>query len=194
MKPVVLAFSGPIASGKTTIAHAIAETLNWRFASFGDFVRKEAHRRQLESSRKVLQDLGNEIISQGWESFCQAVLVDSGWICGQGLIIDGIRHIEGLETVRKLVSPVPTFLAFVQIDDQTRRARLHEKNILKGRELKRIDTHDTERQVKGILEGVADVIVDGALPVEITVRDLIIWLAIQSREETEKKEKASTQY
>jgi len=38
MEPLVLGFSGPTASGKSSLSKAIAATLGWRRISFGDYV------------------------------------------------------------------------------------------------------------------------------------------------------------
>jgi dephospho-CoA kinase len=177
----VLAFSGPIGSGKTTIARQTAQTLDWKLASFGDFVRKEARRRRLDDqSRDVLQDLGDELIRRGWEGFCRAVLADSGWVQGQGLIVDGIRHVEGMEAVRALVRPVPLLLVYVQIDERTRSARLYGRDALGSQELQRIDSHNTEQQVKEVLKDIADIVVDGRLPTESIVKGLIHQLDTES--------------
>lgn len=152
--------------------------LGWKFASFSDVVRREAHRRRLDpESRETLQSLGSELIDQGWKKLCQAVLEDADWRGGEGLVIDGIRHVEALETLRVLVSPLPLFLVYVRIDERMRKARLLERNGYGEQRLRRIDQHETESQVKAVLAGVADLVVDGALPVEIATRKILKWLA-----------------
>ncbi len=177
MKPLVIAFAGPIASGKTTIALNIAAKLEWTYTSFGAYLRKEARKRGLDSSsRHVLQEIGNSIIAQGWERFCLDVLADGKWTPGTGLIIDGIRHGKGLETIKTLVKPLDTCLIYIHIDNVLRQTRLSAKNIIDIKELTCIENHPTERQVKDTLRVLADFEINGSLQVENIVNEIFLWL------------------
>jgi dephospho-CoA kinase len=180
MTPFVLTFSGSIASGKTTIARLIAEKNGFAFASFGDFVRKEARRQGMDpTSRDVLQRHGNELIEKGWQPFCQAVLADIAWTGDHGLVVDGIRHVEALETLRDLVGPLRLFLVYISIDNQTRRVRLRDRGVGEEQTIEKSDLHDTEQQVRGILEQRADLRVDGTLPPVLLAQQILNWASIE---------------
>ena len=47
MKPVVLAFAGGIASGKSTLSSGVSRALGWPRVSFGDYVRRVARERMV---------------------------------------------------------------------------------------------------------------------------------------------------
>ena len=175
----VLAFSGLIGSGKTTIASVVATVLGWRLASFGDYVRSEAQRRGYDpATREVLQDLGHNLASQGLEGFCRAVLEDAGWRTAEGLVIDGVRHLQALDVLRTLVSPLTLHLVYVQIGTMTRVARLRRGGYDEQR-LSRVDQHETELQVRKALATAADFVVDGALPAHIAAESILAWLSTE---------------
>jgi len=122
MTAIVVGFAGAIGSGKTAISTAIAEARNLPRVSFGDFVRAEARRRGLDdTSREVLQGLGEVLIVEGWEAFCAKVLDQAAWQPGQSLVVEGIRHAAAVHTLRAIVAPVPFVLIFLNADEETRR-------------------------------------------------------------------------
>lgn len=176
MKPCVLAFSGPIASGKTTIAKSLSKALEWKYASFGDFVRAEAVLRgkNLES-REVLQEIGNDLISQGWGIFCKAVLDGADWKSGEGLVIDGIRHVDGMQVLKGIVVPLDVYLIYITIDKDVRSQRLVDKNI-QPHDLIHIEQHSTEVQVPNALLSLADIILNGGDIADNIVATLKEWL------------------
>ena len=119
MMAAVIGFAGRKKSGKTTISQTVADTLNWPYASFGDFVRHEASRRNLDAtSLVVLQDLGEKLIGDGWPEFCRGVLALSEWKPGKSLIIDGIRHAEAVQQLTRIVAPLPFALVYVSTHDE----------------------------------------------------------------------------
>lgn len=172
-----MAFSGSIASGKTTISKQTASVLGWKYGSFGDFIRKEAARRGADpGARETLQEIGQELIEKGWEKFCWAVLKDAGWQKDESLALDGIRHQEALATIRTIVSPLPTYLIYVQVNEVSRTKRLLDKKI-NANELVRFEQHSTEQQVKNKLLDVSDLVINGAKPLDDSVKTVINWLS-----------------
>lgn len=158
---LVLCFSGGIASGKTTLASAVAERLGARSASFGRFVRATAEARGMAEEREKLQALGESLIEEhGWEGFCRAVLDAAGWRPGMPLVIDGIRHVTAFETVRGIVGPVEAKLVFVDVDQTVRKARAKDRTT-ETADLAVADAHSTEKDVHGPLFKMADLVVDG---------------------------------
>ena len=177
MKICVLTFAGPIAGGKTTLAQNLANALEWPYTSFGDYVRGEARRRKLNhESREILQELGSNLIEGGWDSFCSSVISVANWNTKTGLIIDGVRHVECLETIKKLVKPIITYLIYVDIEKGTREARLAGK-ALDSETITQIENHQTEIQVSTKLKTIADLVVDGAALFEENVDIIINWLS-----------------
>ena len=124
MQTIVLGFSGPIASGKTTISMKLAKHLGCPRVSFGDYVRKVASERGLDVlSRDVLQNVGESLIREGWKKFCSSVLEQVKWEPGGTLVVDGVRHKEALTNLKELTAPSKMFLIYVtasQVDKEKR--------------------------------------------------------------------------
>lgn len=176
MKPSVIAFSGSIASGKSTLSLALAGELHWKYASFGDYVRLQAKRCGLTPSRKVLQDIGQSLIEEGWEQFCRLVLIQAQWSAGEPLIVDGIRHLEAIATLRSLVAPLELWLIYISVDEITQKTRLQQRNRSAEESEQSVQNHSTEIQVKTRLQQIADLIVDGSQPVPHSIYDIVSWL------------------
>lgn len=171
---VAVGFSGRKKSGKTTISQAVAERLGLHYASFGDFVRNEAARRHLDAaSLVVLQDLGATLIQEGWPEFCQQVVAQSGWIAGTSLVVDGIRHAEAAEHLSRLVAPMQFVLVYVSTEGDIIQQRLGPEAAAR---ITTIEKHSTEAQVTTTLPALANLTVDGALPLETVVDEIVGFL------------------
>jgi dephospho-CoA kinase len=157
VKPVVIGFSGRIASGKSAISKALAADMGCRRVSFGDYVRKVAAERGLAPSREVLQSLGEELEAADVNRFCRAVIDLAEWQSGSSLVIDGIRHVQVLESLRRLVEPTPLILVFVEADDSLRISRLAERGEGEDGRLGSVESHSTEQDVIEGLPQLADI-------------------------------------
>lgn len=175
MNATILAFSGSINSGKTTISEKIASELNWKRTSFGDYVRVVAERKGIEQSRENLQQLGEKEIEDGWENFCKNVLSLIDWKKGENLIIDGIRHKEALDKLKKITSPSYVYLIYIDLDLKSRESRI--VNSDSKTDLKRYDSHSTEKQVVSILPELSNLIIDGNKKIEEIVSEILVWLS-----------------
>lgn len=176
MEPQVIAFAGAIASGKTTLAEAVASALGCQRVSFGSFVREEATRRGLDAnSRDVLQAIGEDLIARGWEPFCLGVLAQAGWRPHQMLVVDGIRHTQALETIRRLVWPLRTTLIYVDVAHANRDARLRVRGV-DEEDQARADSHSTEAEVPSQLPAVADHRLHADGSVAELVERVLAWL------------------
>jgi dephospho-CoA kinase len=165
VKAQILAFAGPICSGKSVLSKCVAARLGWGWVSFGDFLRDEARHRGIDpSSRTNLQDLGQSFIDKGWASFCQNVLDYAKWHCGMNLVIDGVRHVEAVHTLRKLIDPCRFTVIFVETPAAIRNARLAARE--PGVSFDAVDSHPVEQEAQTALLQLADYKVDGSLPVE----------------------------
>ena len=179
MDNIVIAFAGRIGSGKSTVSRALAESLGFSRASFGDYVRTIAEQRGLTPNREVLQGIGTELIEQGWELFCKAVLSLARWEKGDSVIIDGIRHIEAIQTLIRITAPSKFVLIFISIKEGERKARLPRKGIYEKEEQIKIDSHSTEIQVN-FLKSKADLILDGTRPISELVSQVIKFITSNS--------------
>lgn len=163
MMSPVLAISGAIASGKTTIARYVASAVGWPWTSFGAYVRAEAERRGFPDDRPTLQRLGDELVAHGIESFCRAVLVAAGWSPGSPAVLDGVRHVAVVQALRDLVAPQPLVLVYVTVPADVRATRLQVRGVGFSAQQQH-DAHANEADVLTSLPQMADVVLDGSLP------------------------------
>ena len=136
LEPLVLVFSGQIGSGKSRISTEVAKTLAWSYASFGDYIRSIAHSRGLDDRREVLQDLGAALVKKGAEDFCRSLLAHYKWRSGEPLVIDGLRHREVADALRRLVAPLEIKIVLLEVEEKVHRARLEAK---KPRDFRRFE-------------------------------------------------------
>lgn len=155
-RPVAVAFSGRLGTGKSSISTALAEDMGLKRVSFGDFVRSIARIRGMEPSRQVLQDIGAELESQDAVAFCRNVLKAGGWNPGEPVVIDGIRHARVLSVLRELVAPVPIFFVFLDAENQSREQRLSQRDSINSETLAVAESHSTEHDVISVLPDLAD--------------------------------------
>lgn len=120
----VLALAGAPASGKTTVARALATRTGARRVSFGDLVRAEASRRGGIPDRDALQRLGQELLDDlGPEAFCRTALRSPGaTLDDRPVIWDGVRHLRVLAALRSLYD-APVRLVYLEPPDGPRRER-----------------------------------------------------------------------
>jgi dephospho-CoA kinase len=168
MNPAVVGLAGRIGSGKSSVSEALVQSLGWRCASFGEYVRSVARIRGLGENREALQELGASLVARDVEDFCNRVLESSGWSTGSPLIIQGVRHYEVVQTLRNLVSPLRLFVVYLQTDTQTRMTRLDARGDVDIERVRQLDRHSTEIQVAATLADAADLRVDAdGAPIEI---------------------------
>jgi cytidylate kinase len=176
LEPLVLAFSGKIGSGKTTLSQQVAEALGWRRASFGEYLSTFARSQGLEDSRDVLQELGERLVSRSADDFCRSVLAHFGWNSGEPLVIDGIRHVAIFEALRRIVAPLELRLVFINVDENTRLKRLKQSDRDVIDRLQQIEAHSTEREVVATLPSLASRRVEGDRPAKDVVREIVGWV------------------
>lgn len=162
LKPAVICFSSRIGAGKSTLSLSLANSLGWPHTSFGDYVRGVADQRDAGHSREVLQQIGEELVSTNLEPFTRAVISRVAW--QQGCVVDGIRHMQVLHSLRKIVSPLQTFLVFIDLDESVRRQRLLDRGMTE-QAIDAADQHETEAQVRSVIEAQAELHVNGFLEI-----------------------------
>ncbi len=177
MKPIILAFAGGIASGKSTLSLNVANTLGWKHLGFGNYIRDIAFQNDTTPSRENLQQTGEKLINElGWEKFCINFLKNGKWYNKNPLIIEGVRHIEILEALTKITSPYEVLLVFISLNYNERLSRLKERDNWKKNNLKKYDSHSTEIQINSKLKEIADLYVDGHKSIKNLTKEIISWL------------------
>lgn len=176
MRNTVLGFSGGIASGKSAISEAVALSLGCDRVSFGGYMRTEANRRGLSTDRGTLQAIGEELVKKDPDALCRAVLGQSGWIPGGAVVIDGIRHVEIVKCLRRIVKPSKFRLVHIAAGTQTRTQRFKARGEI-ARDLPSFDTHSTEQDMLGALPAIADLQLDGERPLESIIEEAARWAA-----------------
>jgi dephospho-CoA kinase len=164
-----VAVSGGIGAGKTEVSRRIADRTGCPRVSFGDFVRAEAWKRGADESRAALQALGEQLIADlGMERFCEAVLQSVAWD-HEGIVIDGLRHLQAVEATRSVLAPCPLVLVFLHADADTRRARVDARARLGDAAA---EQHSTEVEVPA-LSTVADLSLDARIPTDELVSTIV---------------------
>jgi len=182
MSPVVgtvVAFAGGIGSGKTALSRAVAKELACPWVSFGAYVRKVAADRACGQDRRSLQLVGESLVHESWEKFCLGVLSQADWRPGQDLIVDGVRHADGVRMLRSLVEPSKLRLIGISLDPASRWARKGGVRHVDGKVNRSIEAHSTEAEVESRVMPLADLVVDGSRPLDELVREVVNWLAAQ---------------
>ncbi len=134
-----------------------------------------ARSRQLdETDRTVLQDLGEALIAQGWTKFVRDVLGEAEYK-GGAVVVDGIRHVGAIATLRSVLAPVRLVVVAVPVDDDVRRGRLFERGLTETK-AEAADSHPNESEVDQVLEA-ADFIVRANSTVDEAVSSVLEWLA-----------------
>jgi len=168
MTSIVVCFSGRIGIGKTSASKALAERLNCPWTGFGDYIRSVATNRGLNpDDRDEMQELGASLIDEhGFEWLCGHVIAAARWPGDCPLVVDGIRHAEAFQTIRRLLPSHRTVLILLMTDsEEALGARLTERGIDPALRAK-WEAHSTETQVLSNLPMIANLVVSANLPVD----------------------------
>jgi cytidylate kinase len=177
MSALVVAFSGGIKGGKSSVSREVAARLGRPRVSFGDQVRSVVRSRGLDASdREALQSVGQELVDTDARDFSQAVLSQAGtaWTPGRNLIIDGLRHVEVATALRGLVKPSDLRVILIDADLTVRATRAPGQAV--ASDLARWGQHPTEVQIANSIPKIADFIIDGAQPLEKVVSEAVSWI------------------
>jgi dephospho-CoA kinase len=166
--PVIIV-SGKIASGKTTFAKALASENGYECVGFGDEVRSVAEGRGLPLTRETLQAIGEELVTNAPETFCEAVLARGNYRTGSGLVIEGLRHASVLTLLRVMVAPDLLIHVHILSSDELR----HERYSARAREgdalAPTLEQHSTESQLVRDLPESADVLINSNVNLDIMI-------------------------
>lgn len=176
-----IGIAGGIKSGKSSLAKALCLRLNGRYVSFGDQVRYVVQDRGLEVTRINCQQIGEELVASDVTGFCSSVLrqaaSDEIPVEDNMIIIDGIRHLNVIQTLRFLLKPSRLWMVFIDTDEETRADRLKANS--EGSSLTRLEMHSTECELLQV-RGTADLTLLGTHPIDRLVEMVAIWYAQRS--------------
>jgi thymidylate kinase len=145
--PAIVAVSGPIGSGKTTITTLMSERLHWPRGAYGDTVRTMATRRGVSHDRCHLQRIGSELIAGGWDTFTRLVLSQATWMPGEALILDGLRHVDAVAALQRIAAPLPVIVIYLDIPAATGLARAHRRDRLPDDQVRQEGRHLVEQDL-----------------------------------------------
>lgn len=179
MAPLVVCLSGRIGSGKTSVSLALAKKRQAAVASFGAYIRSVASARGLDADRReVLQNLGAELIADhGHEGLCRAALSAAKWQGDRELIVDGIRHVQIFEAIKRITAPSMTLLVHLQLESDGELGVRAERRGIEAEARARLEQHSTERDVIAALPSVADLVLSAELPIEQVVGSIDLYLS-----------------
>jgi dephospho-CoA kinase len=158
---MIIAISGRIGSGKTTLANAVSDRMGAKVAGFGDFVRTKARAQGLDvSDRRVLQDIGQNLVAADAVSFLDEALSWAGHKTGSVLVLDGLRHASVWDALvaRQTDGLEQTRLVYLVIEERERRRRLLDRGLTE-RDIAAADAHPAEQSLNLRLRGAADFLI-----------------------------------
>lgn len=164
----VVLVSGPIRSGKSTVAVAIADAFDAQRVGFGDAVRERVRKQHLPDRRHNWQQVGEQWVEADPVGLCDVVL--GPVLSSARLVVDGVRHETVLSILRARFSRRRLLLAYVHAGEETLRHRLAADG-LDSAAVDDVLYHSTEQDLPGMREA-ADIVVDGEQSVDVALRRL----------------------
>jgi cytidylate kinase len=180
MSPVI-AISGRLRAGKTTLAVAIAEALRCPRASFGDYVRTIAEHEGIPQDRATLQDLGERLIAEeGLRAFCEHTLARAGTDARDTLlVVEGVRHLDVLTTLRDLFTPTQVVLVYVQAGEESQRIARVRYDAGGDAGLAAVEAHSTEHDAENLLPAAANLTIHASDGAAAACEAVLAWLRAQ---------------
>lgn len=161
---------GRIGSGKSTIAQELAQMKGVPVFSTGEYVKQIARcEGYKEFGRETLQKVGSILISKGWDQFCHGFLQYYQWSTGNACVIESIRDIGFYDEIKSIVTPLRTYLVFIDICEETRIQRILQRD---GDCNLSYDNHETEAHYKELLRA-ADIVIRNDKSPRIVAREII---------------------
>ena len=158
--PFALGISGKIGSGKTTLITNLLKEYDFSVASYGAFFRGLAASRNLPNNRETFQSLTEEYLrDQNHNGLAAEVVKSSNWDGKKSLLVDGVRHIASISAISRLTHPLPFFVVFLNVPEETRISRIGKRDGLPPDTVKLHDRHESEKLVTNEVRSAADLIV-----------------------------------
>ena len=163
----VICIGGAIASGKSTLAEALAGRLqNAAVRSFGEVVRKRARAEGKPLDRATLQDVGLSLIADGWPSFVDALLEDLPQTT-DFLVVEGIRHREAVDEIASRRLSEELLTVYLQVDHPVQFTRQQGRG-----EPSLASAHPVESSL-GEARATANLVIHGSRPIQDIASEII---------------------
>lgn len=160
LDPFALGISGKIGSGKTTLITNLLKEYDFSVASYGAFFRGLADSRNLPNNRETFQSLTDEYLRDiKHNGLAEEVVKSSDWDGKESLLVDGVRHIASISAISRLIHPLPLFIVFLEVPEETRISRIGKRDGLPPDTVKLHDRHESEKLVTNEIKSVADLVV-----------------------------------
>ena len=142
--------AGGTCSGKSTLAHRIADYTGYQVTSFGKILRDYARKVNLSLTVESLQNLGQGLISKlGYDGFLQWITDHSSGVSwDKSLVLDGVRHIAMYDSLKK-VFPA-NVLVYCVCDRETQIVRIMDRDKVSREDAERILLHPLEQFVSDL--------------------------------------------
>lgn len=159
---MIFGIAGKIASGKSTLARALAARIGGERLGFGDYVREVARSKGLDfTDRNVLQELGQQLVTADPAAFVGGILRNANYASGRPIVFDGVRHVvvwNEIADVARLSGDAAT-LVYLDMPEEIRRARLAARG-LSITAASAFDKHVSEQELDGDLQTAATMKLD----------------------------------
>ena len=157
---MIIVISGRMASGKTTLAKALADQFEGTAVSFGDHVRAIAASQGRGVDRETLQEIGQAAVDADADRFVVDFLAGLEPAAGALLILEGLRHVSVRDALCKYARETGAEVRFVHIEtnEEQRAVRLRARGESQAATAAH-DAHASEADVRDRLRNEADVIV-----------------------------------
>lgn len=157
---LVVGFGGLSKSGKTSLVGDVLIPSNSHAGVFGDVVRRKAQARGFDANDpRVLLEIGSQLVEHECAEFCREVLIDGGWPQRPVVLLDGIRHLRVVETLRTLIAPAQFRLVMVVASERSRQRRFLDQ-VQSSLALEELDRHSVSSDATSLLQ-IADYVADG---------------------------------
>lgn len=145
---MIIGLTGTISAGKSTVANILIKK-GFEHHTYSDILRLEAKKRNIEPTRKNLQELGNKIKeeSKNFGILSKLIIENSK---SKDIIADGIRTVDEIIELKKHPNSI---VIAIDAPQKIRYARLKKRNRLGDplsfEEFKKIDDHENKGLTKG---------------------------------------------
>ncbi len=171
---IVITLSGAIGRRRSELAEKLADRLVWPRVKFSDYIKRRiAADGEDERDRMLQQSYGQKLVQNQLQEFVGGVLAMApDWRDQGNLVVDGLRHVEVLLTLRRLIGTSTLVYVNVLTDPLRRDEGARARGILE-QNLYRYDRALSEAQITRILPAYADIVVDGTLGFSINIDGIV---------------------
>jgi dephospho-CoA kinase len=167
-----IAICGHICAGKTAVTTFLTETYHWNVVSFGNYVKHVAQLRGLPATRRVYQELGQQLFEEsGPTEFLEAV-ISFDQPSSKVHLYDSIRHPAIVSEVRNKYAQ--TAIIYLDTNAEKRYDRYLARQAPQDPKLTfenflQLSQQPVERGISEIGAS-ADLVIDGALSFEAVIQ------------------------